>query len=57
MNATATQNFPDDYCVVCQCKLWGTEADPDEFGHVICPECRLMMAKIRNRVCEGGDVA
>ena len=57
MNAAAMQNFPDDYYVVCQSELWGTEADPDEFGHVICPECRLMMTKIQNRVYGGGDVA
>lgn len=51
------QDWPDDYCEVCQGELWGDDADPDEFGRVICPECRHMMLKIRNRVCEGGDVA
>lgn len=41
---------PDAYCDCCEAELWGREADPDRFGHVLCPECRTMAAKIRNRV-------
>ena len=57
MNAAATQNFPDDYCVVCQGELWGAEANPDRFGHVICPECRQAALQAYNRQQDGGEVA
>lgn len=40
---------PDAYCDICQAELWGREADPDRFGHVLCPECRLFTLRRYNR--------
>lgn len=31
---------PEAYCDRCQGELWGYEAEPDDFGHTLCPECR-----------------
>ena len=31
--------LPADTCMRCGGELWGREADPDEWGHVYCPEC------------------
>jgi len=28
---------------------WGREADPDLFGHVLCPDCQLSILKRYNR--------
>lgn len=27
-------------CEECQAELWMDEAEPDEWGHVLCPTCR-----------------
>jgi len=43
------QTIPDAYCDCCQAELWGREADPDLFGHVLCPDCQLSILKRYNR--------
>lgn len=50
---------PDAYCDRCQVELWGREADPDMFGHVLCPECQLAIRQRYNRTqaVDSGGVA
>ena len=30
---------PENTCARCDAPLWGPDAEPDEWGHVICPRC------------------
>lgn len=47
--ADPQQTIPDGYCSCCEAELWGDEATPDMFGHVLCPECQLFILQRRNR--------
>lgn len=51
------QTIPDAYCSCCEAELWGAEADPDLFGHVLCPDCQLAILKRYNRSQATGGAA
>lgn len=36
----AQDTEPSGRCEVCRGELYGDEAEPDEWGRVLCPECR-----------------
>lgn len=48
LDPDAQNRPPEAYCVRCQGELWGKEAEPDEMGHTLCPECKDLIARKRD---------